>query len=139
MARKNKSKLYVQDVTLRDGMHSIRHQYHLETVRDVARALDRGHVDAIEICHGDGITGSTFNYGFGAHDDGEWISAVAEECRSAVVTVLLLPGIGTVHDLKHAYDAARAASASPPTAPRPTFRSNITRRPAISAWTRSAF
>ena len=90
MARKNKSKLYVQDVTLRDGMHSVRHQYHLETVREVARALDRANVDAIEICHGDGITGATFNYGFGAHDDGEWIAAVAEECKNAVVTVLLL-------------------------------------------------
>ena len=86
-------------------MHSVRHQYHLETVREVARALDRAGVDAIEICHGDGITGSTFNYGFGAHDDYEWIAAVAEECRNAVVTVLLLPGIGTVHDLKHAYEA----------------------------------
>ena len=105
MACRNKSKLYVQDVTLRDGMHSIRHQYHLETVRDIARALDRAHLDAIEICHGDGITGATFNYGFGAHDDGEWISAVAEECQNAVVTVLLLPGIGTVHDLKQAYEA----------------------------------
>jgi 4-hydroxy 2-oxovalerate aldolase len=105
MARRNRNKLYVQDVTLRDGMHSIRHQYHLETVREVARALDRAKVDAIEICHGDGITGATFNYGFGAHDDGEWIAAAAEECKNAVVTVLLLPGIGTVHDLKHAYDA----------------------------------
>src|SRR5208337_4344414 len=100
----NKSKLYVQDVTLRDGMHSIRHQYHLESVRDIARALDRAKVDAIEICHGDGITGSTFNYGFGAHDDGEWIDAVAAECNHARVTVLLIPGIGTVHDLKGAYD-----------------------------------
>jgi 4-hydroxy 2-oxovalerate aldolase len=105
MARPNKNKLYVQDVTLRDGMHSVRHQYQLETARMVARALDRANVDAVEICHGDGITGSTFNYGFGAHDDVEWIEAVASECKHAVVTVLLIPGIGTAHDLKAAYGA----------------------------------
>ncbi len=104
MARPDKNKIYVQDVTLRDGMHSIRHQYRLDAVRNIARALDRARVDAIEICHGDGITGSTFNYGFGAHDDGEWIEVVAAECKRAVVTVLLIPGIGTVHDLKAAYE-----------------------------------
>jgi 4-hydroxy 2-oxovalerate aldolase len=105
MARTNPNKLYVQDVTLRDGMHAVRHQYSLETARDVAKALERAHVDAVEICHGDGLTGSTFNYGFGKHSDVEWIEAVASELTNARVTVLLLPGIGTIHDLKEAYNA----------------------------------
>ncbi|WP_067168852.1 4-hydroxy-2-oxovalerate aldolase [Microtetraspora niveoalba] len=96
--------IFVQDVTLRDGMHAIRHRITPDDVKRIVTALDRAGVDAIEVAHGDGLAGGSLNYGPGSHTDWEWIEAAASVLVNARLTTLLLPGVGTVHELKRAHD-----------------------------------
>lgn len=96
--------IYVQDVTLRDGMHAVRHRITPEKVRRIVTALDEAGVDAIEVAHGDGLAGGSLNYGPGSHTDWEWIEAAASVIERARLTTLLLPGVGTIHELKRAWD-----------------------------------
>lgn len=96
--------VYVQDVTLRDGMHAVGHSFGVADVRRIAGALDAAGVAAIEVAHGDGLAGGSLTYGAGAHDDAEWIAAAADVVQNARLTTLLIPGIGTLDDLRAAVD-----------------------------------
>jgi 4-hydroxy 2-oxovalerate aldolase len=95
----------ITDTTLRDGSHAVAHQFTVEQVRAVTRALDDAGVRVIEVTHGDGLAGSSFNYGFSHTDEIELVEAAVDEARDARIAVLLLPGLGTVADLLRARDA----------------------------------
>jgi len=101
--RLDMTKLFITDVTLRDGSHAIRHQYDLGHVREIAAALDEAGVDAIEVGHGDGLNGSSIAYGFSKHTDVAYIDAAAKVCKRAKLMTVMLPGIGTIDDIKRAH------------------------------------
>ncbi|MEU5506090.1 4-hydroxy-2-oxovalerate aldolase [Streptomyces fungicidicus] len=96
-------RLFIQDVTLRDGMHAIRHRIEPEQLGRIVAALDAAGVDGIEVSHGDGLAGGSLNYGPGSHTDWEWIETAAAHIENARLTTLLLPGIGTIEELKQAH------------------------------------
>ena len=100
-----KDKLFISDVTLRDGSHAIGHQYTVENVRDIVSALSAAGVDSVEVAHGDGLSGSSVNYGFSRHSDTQLIEAAAEVAGDTAIATLLLPGVGTIDDLKRAASA----------------------------------
>ena len=97
-------KIRLHDMSLRDGMHSIRHQFTLDNMRDLSQALDVAKVPLIEVTHGDGLGGSSVNYGFGLHSDKEYLQAVIPNLQHAEVSILLIPGIATIEDLKKIQD-----------------------------------
>ena len=97
-------KVKLHDMSLRDGMHPKRHQISLEQMISIARGLDAAGVPLIEVTHGDGLGGSSVNYGFPAHTDKEYLQAVIPQMKNSKVSALLLPGIGTVDHIRMAVD-----------------------------------
>lgn len=95
--------LRITDSTLRDGSHAVAHQLSESQVRAVVAALDRAGVEVIEVSHGDGLGGASFNYGFSLEPEIELVRAAVEEAAQAKIAVLLLPGVGTIDDLKRAH------------------------------------
>ncbi|WP_338827524.1 4-hydroxy-2-oxovalerate aldolase [Neomoorella thermoacetica] len=96
--------IHVVDTTLRDGSHAVSHQFTAEQIAAIAGGLDAAGVEYIEISHGDGLAGSSYNYGWSAVSEKELLKAASKVIKKGKLTVLLLPGIGTVEDLKMAAD-----------------------------------
>ena len=97
-------KINIVDTTLRDGSHAVSHSFSPEQVTAIAGGLDKTGVDIIECAHGDGITGSTFNYGFSKYKEMDLINAASKVIKNAKQAILLIPGIGTIEDLEEAYE-----------------------------------
>lgn len=94
--------ILITEVALRDGSHAIAHQYTVEQVVNVAKALGEANVPYIEVSHGDGLGGSSLQYGLSRTNEMELIEAAVSVCGDSKIAVLVLPGIGTVHDMKEA-------------------------------------
>lgn len=101
---KEMKRVTITDCTLRDGMHALGHQYSVDQMVAIARKLDEAKVPIIEVSHGDGLSGNSVNYGFSAHTEAEYLRAVREVLSTSKLAVLLLPGIGTIDDMKMAMD-----------------------------------
>ena len=99
----SKPAVRLTDSTLRDGSHAIRHQYTEDRVVTIAGALDKAGIGVIEVTHGDGLSGSTFNYGFGLHTDAQLVEAAVKAVDRAKIAVLVLPGLGTVENLREVH------------------------------------
>ncbi|MDR0382204.1 MAG: 4-hydroxy-2-oxovalerate aldolase [Oscillospiraceae bacterium] len=92
----------VVDTTLRDGSHAVRHRFTEEQVTAIAAGLDKSGVALIELSHGDGLGGSGYTYGFSGVDEFSLLRAARRAIQNSKLTVLLLPGIGTIENLEEA-------------------------------------
>lgn len=100
MTRSDGLDVRITDTCLRDGSHAKRHAFTEEHVRSIVRALDDAGMPVVEVTHGDGLGGSSFNYGFSLTDERVLIAAAVEEARNTRIASLMLPGLGTKDDIK---------------------------------------
>jgi len=98
------TQVHIVDTTLRDGSHTVSHQFSPEDVAAITKALDKTGIPMIEVGHGDGLSGQSINYGLSQYSDFDLISAAVSATKNADIAALLIPGIGTIEDLLQARD-----------------------------------
>jgi 4-hydroxy 2-oxovalerate aldolase len=94
----------ITDTSLRDGSHAVAHQFTIEQVTSMVAGMDAAGVPVIEVAHGDGLGGSTLTYGRSLVDERELIAAACDAAQQAMIAALILPGVGTVHDIRAAHE-----------------------------------
>src|SRR3954467_6066240 len=99
----------ITDSSLRDGSHAKRHQFTEDQVVGVVAALDDAGVPVIEVSHGDGLGGSSFNYGFSKTPEQDLIRAAVKTAKRAKIAFLMLPALGTKDDIRPALDSGASA------------------------------
>lgn len=97
-------KVILHDMCLRDGMHAKKEQVSIEQMVKVATALDNAGVPYMQVTHGAGVGGNSLQHGFAPHSNEDYIRAVAAVVKQAKISVLLLPGLGTMRELHSAFD-----------------------------------
>ena len=105
----NGRKIVLHDMTLRDGMHAKREQISVDQMVAIATALDDAGVPLLQVTHGAGLGGNSLQHGRALHSNEDYISAVASRMKQARVSVLLIPGLGTMKELQSAYDCGARA------------------------------
>jgi 4-hydroxy 2-oxovalerate aldolase len=94
----------VTDSSMRDGSHAVAHQFTETAVRDMVTALNGARVPVLEVTHGDGLGGSSFNYGFSRVNERKLIEIAVEAADYSKIACLVLPGVGTVDDIRAVRD-----------------------------------
>ena len=99
----NGRRVVLHDMCLRDGMHAKREQISIPQMVEVATRLDEAGVPLIQVTHGAGLGGNSLQHGFAMHTNEEYLEAVASKLKQARISVLLIPGLGTMRELESAH------------------------------------
>lgn len=97
--------IIIQDSTLRDGNHAIRHQLNLEDISAYCQSAELARIPIIEVGHGNGLGASSFQVGLAKVSDKNMLSIARQHLKNTKLAVHIMPGFATIdRDLHSALD-----------------------------------